>query len=92
MANNWLPGLLGFSIFAVLVFIAINIVSNNRSNENSGGSTVIIPSWNPWRPRPTPRPTPRQHLIGGCAGTRYGCCSNGTTAKKDAVGSNCLLY
>jgi hypothetical protein len=28
-------------------------------------------------------------LIGGCAGTRYGCCSDGKTSKRDASGSNC---
>jgi len=27
--------------------------------------------------------------IGGCAGTRYGCCPDGVTAKIDAAGSNC---
>jgi len=27
--------------------------------------------------------------IGWCAGTRYGCCPDGVTAKIDAAGSNC---
>jgi hypothetical protein len=27
--------------------------------------------------------------IGGCAGTRYGCCPNGTTPKANYLGSNC---
>ena len=27
--------------------------------------------------------------IGGCKGTRFGCCANNTQAKKDASGSNC---
>lgn len=32
----------------------------------------------------------RNHdIIGGCAGTRYGCCYDGTTAKVDYRGSNC---
>jgi len=32
----------------------------------------------------------RNHdIVGGCAGTRYGCCYDGTTAKVDRRGSNC---
>jgi len=105
MANNWLPGLLGFAGFAVLVFIAVQLISGHSHSDSDGPTTVVFPTWRPWprprpgpgpRPRPRPRPHPHPHptkpLIGGCAGTRYGCCANGTTAKKDAVGSNCLLY
>lgn len=101
MANNLLPGLLGFAVFAVLVFIAVQMVSNHTHHESSG--TVIFPAWRPgWRPwprprpgpgpRPRPTPKPTKPLIGGCSGTRYGCCADGRTAKRDAVGSNCLLY
>ena len=28
-------------------------------------------------------------IIGGCAGTRYGCCNDGMTSKVDQEGSNC---
>ena len=32
----------------------------------------------------------RNHnIVGGCAGTQYGCCYDGTTAKVDYHGSNC---
>ena len=30
--------------------------------------------------RPGPRPRPRSRLIGGCRGTRYGCCPDRRTA------------
>ena len=30
-------------------------------------------------------------VVGGCAGTRYGCCPNGTTPKTDSSGSNCTV-
>lgn len=32
---------------------------------------------------------PKNKEIGGCAGTKYGCCPDGVTAKKDAAGTNC---
>jgi hypothetical protein len=43
-------------------------------------------------PPPPPGPGPRPPKpIGGCAGTRYGCCPNNQTPKIDTQGSNCLL-
>jgi hypothetical protein len=30
-------------------------------------------------------------IIGGCTGTRYGCCPNTNIAKQNIIGSNCLL-
>ena len=41
-------------------------------------------------PPPGPGPLPPKP-IGGCAGTRYGCCPNNQTAKIDAQGSNCFI-
>ena len=37
---------------------------------------------------PSPYPTP----VGGCRGTRYGCCPDNVTAKYDTVGSNCYYH
>ncbi len=31
----------------------------------------------------------RPHKIGGCAGTRWGCCPDGKTAKANHRGTNC---
>lgn len=55
-----------------------------------------------YRPGPGYYSTPysRQHLgpgpipskqIGGCAGTRYGCCPNNQIPKRNEQGSNCLI-
>jgi hypothetical protein len=43
-------------------------------------------------PPPPPGPGPRPpKAIGGCSGTRYGCCPNNQTPKIDMQGSNCFL-
>ena len=45
----------------------------------------------PPNPVPGPSPTPKKP-IGGCAGTRYGCCPDNNTPKFNQQGSNCLLH
>lgn len=40
-------------------------------------------------PVPVPVPAPVIKPIGGCAGTRYGCCPNGVTARMNPAGTNC---
>ena len=34
---------------------------------------------------------PSKKIIGGCAGTRYGCCPNTSIPKQNMMGTNCLL-
>ena len=41
---------------------------------------------------PSPSPYPYQYPIGGCSGTRYGCCPDNVNAKHDTVGSNCYYH
>lgn len=50
-----------------------------------------IPVRKPYVPPPGPPPSPTPKPIGGCAGTRYGCCPNNVTAKINPQGTNCLL-
>jgi len=51
------------------------------------------PGYYPPPPPPPPGPGPMPPKpIGGCAGTRYGCCPNNQTAKINPQGSNCVLY
>ena len=49
---------------------------------------VTIIDNQPVRPVHVPVPAPIKP-IGGCAGTRYGCCPNGVTARVNPLGSNC---
>ena len=53
------------------------------------------PGYQPPPPPPSPYvpppPVPGPKPIGGCAGTRYGCCPNNNTPKINQQGSNCLL-
>ena len=39
-------------------------------------------------PQPEPHPIPYEE-VGGCRGTRYGCCPYNMTPKRDMNGSNC---
>jgi hypothetical protein len=44
---------------------------------------------NPQPVKPVPVPVPYIKPIGGCAGTRYGCCPNGVTPRMNPAGTNC---
>ena len=43
-------------------------------------------------PVPVPVPAPNPAMVGGCAGTRYGCCPYSSIAKLNAIGSNCPIH
>jgi hypothetical protein len=49
---------------------------------------VTVINTQPIKPVPVPVPAPIKP-IGGCAGTRYGCCPNGVTARMNPAGTNC---
>jgi len=51
-------------------------------------SHLVIIHSNP-QPVPVPVPIRFPQPIGGCAGTRYGCCPDGRTPKMNTIGSNC---
>jgi hypothetical protein len=40
------------------------------------------------KPNP-PSPPPTRPMVGGCGGTRYGCCSNSGIPKLNRIGTNC---
>jgi len=32
----------------------------------------------------------KHHIVGGCVGTRWGCCPDGITPRMDPFGTNCM--
>jgi hypothetical protein len=67
-------------LFIVLGLIIFMVIMNNI--------VIITPTQSQVVPVPVPVPV---KTIGGCAGTRYGCCPNGTTPKASYLGANCNL-
>ena len=61
----------------------INYLGTNCPQYNPGPGYPHPP------PPPGPGPLPPKP-IGGCAGTRYGCCPNNQTPKLNPQGSNCV--
>lgn len=64
----------------------VNFYGTNCPGYKPGPGYYPIPP-----PPPGPGPLPPKP-IGGCAGTRYGCCPNNQTPKNDVQGSNCILH
>lgn len=50
--------------------------------------TIVIIEAMP-RTKPYVPYIPSGPVVGGCAGTRWGCCSDGRTPKADPLGTNC---
>ena len=74
----------------------INFYGTNCPMYNPGpgyapGPGPLGPGPGPLGPGPLgPGPMPPKP-IGGCAGTRFGCCANNQTPKINVQGSNCVL-
>ena len=73
----------------------INFYGTNCPAYNPGPGYALGPGPpRPGPPGPGPLPGPEPmppKPIGGCSGTRFGCCANNQTPKINAQGSNCVL-
>ena len=69
-------------VIVIVIIIAIAIITYVA--ENHGSTTNVFPVIRPKRPN-----RPSHKIIGGCAGTRWGCCPDGKTARTDKHGRNC---
>ena len=72
-------------VIVIIIVIAIAVIAYFA--ENNGSTTNIFPVIRPRRPNRPNRPSNK--IIGGCAGTRWGCCPDGRTARTDKHGRNC---
>jgi len=68
-------------ILIIFMIIVNHIVIITPTLTTSTTTTQVVPVPVPVIKKP----------IGGCAGTRYGCCPNGSTPKANYLGSNCNL-
>lgn len=88
-------GVLVALVLALIVLVAVAV--SRRSKVHTRRTRLVGPydyhdgHYHPYH-RPHRPHRPHHHLIGGCSSTRFGCCSNGITAKADRRGSNCPLY
>jgi hypothetical protein len=64
-------------LILIIVMVIVNHIVIITPTQTTTTTTQVIP-------------VPRKP-IGGCAGTRYGCCPNGSTPKANYLGSNCNL-
>ena len=71
----WVVSFLVFLVTAgLIVYLVIIEINKNIPN------TPSYPN----------RPHHRKQSIGGCLGTRYGCCPGSSISKTDSTGSNCF--
>ena len=75
MLDNGLTVILVLAVIIVLIMVAM-------------AASRPSPAPQP-HPQPHPSPIPAHGNIGGCSGTRYGCCPNSGRAKANAAGTNC---
>lgn len=69
-------------LLIVLILIIVMVIVNHI--------VIITPTQTTTTTTTQVVPVPRKP-IGGCAGTRYGCCPNGVSPKANYLGSNCNL-
>ena len=71
----------------------INYYGTNCPGYNPGPGYLPTPPNPVLPPNPVPGPAPLpKKPIGGCSGTRYGCCPDNIKPKIDVNGSNCLIH
>lgn len=72
------------NIILIVILVSILLIMIFKTH-------VTVVQTNPVQPVIVPKPVPVPYVkpIGGCAGTRYGCCPNGVTARVDPAGTNC---
>ena len=67
-------------LMIILILVIFMVVMNHI--------VIITPTKTTTTTQVVPVPI-RVNRIGGCSGTRYGCCPNGVTPKSNYIGSNC---
>lgn len=69
--------ILSLGILVVVIMLIVKL-KEKQDQKPTLPNVVVKPVFNHIKPR-----------IGGCAGTRFGCCPNGRTPRSNPWGSNC---
>ncbi len=72
-SNSTLTYFIVFLLLVILVVVLYIFFAQRKRHSWWSFGPVVTPS----------------HIVGGCAGTRYGCCPDGKTSRINAQGSNC---
>jgi hypothetical protein len=95
--------IVGLVIFVILLILHRHNTQRSMNTNTSTTTTKVVKKYGPrygpsYNPASTPYVNPvvswwdnifRKDYIGGCAGTRYGCCPGTNQPKRDPSGSNC---
>uniref|UniRef100_A0A6C0B0I9 Uncharacterized protein n=1 Tax=viral metagenome TaxID=1070528 RepID=A0A6C0B0I9_9ZZZZ len=78
------------TIFIIILIVILIIVFSSH---------IVVVNRNHYTPNPIPVPYPVPYptpvtpvykpMVGGCAGTQFGCCPNSSDPKVNAAGTNC---
>jgi hypothetical protein len=76
-------------IIAILIIILFFAFMGHVVTLHTNPPVQTTTTTNVLVPVPIPVPSSPNSIVGGCAGTQFGCCPDGKTSKINPLGTNC---